>query len=49
MNPEFSCKAKATVLKKENGSFFLYSFDQEHSNLVNQALVKAEEYKLQMN
>ena len=26
-NPEFGCRAKATVLKREDGSFFLYSCD----------------------
>ena len=47
-NPEFGCRAKATVLKREDGSFFLYSCDKEHSHLVSEALIKAEEYKERM-
>ena len=47
-NPQFSCKAKAKVAKKEDGTFFLYSCDDEHNHLVNKADITAEELKQRM-
>ena len=47
-NPEFGCRAKATVVKREDGSYFLYSCDTEHNHLVSEAAIKAEEYKQRM-
>ena len=47
-NPEFGCRAKTTVGKREDGSFFLFSCDTEHNHLVSEAAIKAEEYKQRM-
>ena len=47
-NPEFGCKAKATVVRRDDDSFFLYSCDTEHNHLVNKVAIKAEEYKQRM-
>ena len=47
-HPEFKCKAKAVVVKREDGTFFLYSSDKEHTHLPDPALVKAEELKQRM-
>ena len=47
-NPEFSCRAKATVVKRDDDSFFLYSCDDAHNHLVNSALIVAEELKQRM-
>ena len=47
-NPQFSCKAKAKVAKKEDGTFFLYSFDDEHNHPVNKADINAEDLKTRM-
>ena len=47
-NPEFACKAKAKVVKCEDGSFFLYSCDEYHNHLVNRAMVVVEELKQRM-
>ena len=47
-NPEFACKAKAIVAKREDGSFFLYSCDDHHNHFVNSAEVTAEELKHRM-
>ena len=47
-NPEFGCKAKATVGRRDDNSFFLYSCDIDHNHLVNKAIIIAEELKLRM-
>ena len=47
-NPEFGCSAKATVVQREDGSYFLYSCDDNHNHLVNKAEVTAEELKQRM-
>ena len=47
-NPEFACKAKATVVKRDDGSFFLYSCDDYHNHLVIRSVVVAEELKQRM-
>ena len=47
-NPEFSCRAKATVVRREDGSFYMYSCDGDHNHLVNQAVIIAEELKQRM-
>ena len=47
-HPQFSCKAKAVVVKREDESFFLFSADSEHTHLPDPALVKAEELKERM-
>ena len=47
-NPEFWCRAKATVGKREDETIFLYSCDTEHNHLVGEAAIKAEEYKQRM-
>ena len=47
-NPEFGCKAKATVVSRDDGSFFLYSCDLDHNHLVNKAAIIAEELKQKM-
>ena len=44
-NPEFICKAKATVVKSDNASYFLYSCDPVHNHMVNQDAVLTEELK----
>ena len=50
LNPEFFCKAKATVCKREDdSSFFLETCDDEHNHLVDEAFVKAKEFKLRMD
>ena len=45
-NPEFGCKAKATVGRRDDNSFFLYSCDIDHNHLLNKAIIIAEELKL---
>ena len=45
-NPEFGCKAKATVGRRDDNSFFLYSCDIDHNHLVNKAIIIAEELEL---
>ena len=47
-NPEFMCKAKATVCKREDGSYFMFSCDECHSHLVNKAEITAEKLKQRM-
>ena len=47
-NPEFACKAKATVIKREDGTFFLYSCDDIHNHLVLRSEIIAEELKQRM-
>ena len=47
-NPEFPCKAKATVVRREDGSFFMYSCDDDHNHLINKAEIVAEEWKQRM-
>ena len=47
-NTEFSCKAKAKVVRTEDGTFFLHSCDKHHNHLVNSALIVAEELKQRM-
>ena len=47
-NPEFSCKAKASVVRRDDETFFLYSCDGDHKHLVNSAIIIAEERKLRM-
>ena len=38
-NPEFACRAKATVLRRDDGSFYLYSCDREHNHFVSEAII----------
>ena len=47
-NPEFGCKAKATVFRREDNTFFLYSCDNYHNHFVNKAQIVAEELKQRM-
>ena len=47
-NIEFSCKAKATVTKREDGSFVLNSCDNQHNHFINTAEIIAEEWKNRM-
>ena len=47
-NPEFSCKAKAKVVRRDDQSFFLYHCDDFHNHLVNKAEITAEELKQRM-
>ena len=44
-NPEFGCRAKATIGKREDESFFLYSCYSEHNCFVSKAAIKADKYK----
>ena len=43
-----SCKAKATVFKKVDGTFFLVKEEGDHNHDVNEAAIMAEEYKIKM-
>ena len=47
-NPEFCCKARALVIRRDDGSFYLYSETGEHNHCVNEAAITAEELKLRM-
>ena len=47
-NPEFACKAKATIVRREDNSFYLYSCDIEHNHLVTKSAIIAEELKQRM-
>ena len=47
-NPEFSCKAKAKVVRREDDSFYLHSCDKDHNHLVSSAVIIAEELKQRM-
>ena len=47
-NPEFGCKAKATVVKKDDGTFFLYSCDANHNHFINEGQILADKYRLEM-
>ena len=48
LHPKFSCKAKAQVVKRDDGTFFLHSCDIDHTCLPDSALVIAEELKQRM-
>ena len=47
-NPEFKCKATASVFKKDDGSFVLIKEEKEHNHDVNEAAVIAQGLKLEM-
>ena len=47
-NPMFGCTAKATVGRREDDFFFLYSCDIDHNHLVNKAIIIPEDLKQQM-
>ena len=47
-NPEFACKAKATVVRRNDDSFFLYSCDIVHNHFTTTSEIIAEELKQRM-
>ena len=47
-NPEGGCRAKAIVMRREDGSFHLFSETGNHSHATNKAGIIAEEMKLKM-
>ena len=47
-NPEFACKAKATVVRRDDGSFYLHSCDSDHNHFDCPALILAKELKQRM-
>ena len=44
----FGCKARARVVKREDGSYFLFNTTQEHNHFVFKAAIIAEELKIKM-
>ena len=47
-NPEFRCTAKATVIKRDDGSFYMYTCDTDHNHFGTEAWIIAENLKQRM-